>query len=258
MRPSFTTRAELQRNTVAKNLFLLMDRKRTNLALSLDVTSKKEAIRIADALGDQICVLKTHIDVIEDADRELAETWVALGKKHDFFIFEDRKFADIGNTVRLQYQNGPFKIASWTDIANFHLISGPGVLQGLVSAGGKSERGFLVLSQMSSKGHLMSPDYTEKTVRFAEENSDHVIGFICQNRQSEDLRFINMTPGVSLSESRDELGQQYRTPRQAIVEEECDIIIVGRGIIGSSDIQATARQYRSAAWAAYESAVSAV
>lgn len=39
---------------------------------------------------------QTHIDIIEDFDHDLVEQLQALSQKHDFLIFEDRKFADIG------------------------------------------------------------------------------------------------------------------------------------------------------------------
>jgi|APSaa5957512535_1039671.scaffolds.fasta_scaffold214238_2 uridine monophosphate synthetase len=174
-----------------------------------------------------------------------------LSVKHNFLIFEDRKFADIGNTVRLQYQNGPFKISSWTDMANFHIIPGPGVLDGLIAANSKTDRAFIVLSQMSSKGSMMTDEYSKESIRLAENHPNDVIGFICQNKQSSDPRFLHMTPGVSLINSSDSFGQQYRSPERAIVQDGCDIIIVGRGIIESNDMVSEAVKYKNAAWNAH-------
>lgn len=39
---------------------------------------------------------QTHIDVVDDFDQDLVDQLTALAKRHDFMIFEDRKFADIG------------------------------------------------------------------------------------------------------------------------------------------------------------------
>ena len=41
--------------------------------------------------------VQTHVDIIEDFDETLIEDLSELSRKHDFLIFEDRKFADIGS-----------------------------------------------------------------------------------------------------------------------------------------------------------------
>ena len=97
-------------------------------------------------------------------------------------------------------------------------------------------RALLILAEMSSKGSLATGNYTQEAIKMALRHTDFCIGFIGQNRIKAlndgtlvDQDFVYMSPGVALEESIDSLGQQYRTPRQVILESDSDIIIVGRG-----------------------------
>lgn len=125
-------------------------------------------------------------------------------------------------------------------------------------------RSLLLLAEMSSEGHLMTPEYRQKTLEIARSNREFVMGFIAQrslNADPED-NFITMTPGCQLpppgqegQKLGDSLGQQYNTPRKLIFEQGCDIIIVGRGIVRASDRVSEAARYRTEGWRAYEERV---
>ncbi len=251
-RLTYGQRAQLCSNPTAKKLFTIMEEKKTNLAAAADVTSKAGLLALVDAIGPEVCILKTHIDIIVDFDWDLIEQLQALARKHNFLIFEDRKFADIGNTVKLQYQYGIYRIAEWADIVNAHTVPGPGIIQGLKEVGLSRGRGLVLLPQMSSKGTLARGLYTEETLTMAYEYADFVIGFIAREKLVDDPRFIHMTPGVQLQEGSDKLGQQYLTPEYVITHKESDLIIVGRGIYQATDPQTVARTYRQAGWDAYE------
>jgi len=249
VRVTFSERANFTKNVVAKKLFKLMADKETNLALSADVTKCSEVLRLADSLGSEICVLKTHVDILEDFTIGFAKELQALAEKHNFLIFEDRKFADIGNTVKLQYEKGIYQIVEWADIVNAHSLPGPGIVRGLAESGIKKQRGLLLLAEMSSKDNLFSKDYIAETIKMAEANPEFVIGFIAQHKLSDNPGLVHMTPGVKLKSGTDSLGQQYITPKIAITQNQSDIAIVGRGIIKADDPKATAMAYREACWA---------
>ncbi|KAF2683689.1 orotidine-5'-phosphate decarboxylase [Lentithecium fluviatile CBS 122367] len=359
-------------NPLAAYLLRLISIKQTNLCLSADVETSAELLALAEEVGDSICVLKTHCDIVTDWSDRTARALKEISRRKWFIIFEDRKFADIGETVQKQYTSGYHRIASWAEITNAHLLPGPAIVTALHKAAdatiakyntgvytdifanppprkansedddeddedtsnsvavetppttdGTEEkkldikpvdrkqsvvsisttistrtesisprpdpnfhpeeafsvdkatmlarlgeapfvRSLLLLAEMSSEGHLMTSEYTQKTVEVARNNREFVMGFIAQRTLNTTLddNFITMTPGCQLpppgqegKKLGDGLGQQYNTPRKLVFEQGCDVIIVGRGIVRAQDRKAAAERYRTEGWKAYEERV---
>lgn len=249
---TYAERAGQCTNQTAQKLFSLMEEKKTNLSVALDLTTAAEILDLLDKIGPEICLAKTHVDIVTDFSADFVNKLVELKNKHNFLIFEDRKFADIGNTVQMQYAQGVYHIVDWADIINAHTVSGPGIIDGLKEIGQPKGRGLLLLAEMSSEGNLATGEYTEQTLQMAQDNVDFVIGFITMKKLLDEPNFINITPGVKLAEGGDRLKQQYNTPTKVIGEQGSDIIIVGRGIYEADDPVAEAKKYRAEGWQAYE------
>ncbi|CCD25823.2 orotidine-5'-phosphate decarboxylase NDAI_0G00470 [Naumovozyma dairenensis CBS 421] len=255
---TYEERAKNHASPVASKLLTIMFEKQTNLCASLDVRTTEELLRLVDILGPYICLLKTHVDILSDFSME--GTVIPLKQmalKYNFLIFEDRKFADIGNTVKLQYASGVYKIAEWADITNAHGITGPGIVAGLKEAAmevSNEPRGLLMLAELSSKGSLAHGEYTRGTVEIAQTDKEFVFGFIAQRDmggRTEGFDWLIMTPGVGLDDKGDALGQQYRTVED-VVSTGSDIIIVGRGLFAKGrDPKVEGERYRKAGWDAY-------
>lgn len=246
----YEQRIETTTNPTAKKLFEVIAEKESNLAVSADLTDPNKLIDLITSVGDDICVLKTHIDIVTNFSSDLIDALIDLKEKHQFLIFEDRKFADIGHTVQLQYSQGIYKIVDWADIVNAHIVPGPGIIEGLRSVGFEKGRGLLLLAEMSSADNLATGDYTATAINWAQDYKDFVIGFIGMRRLISDPSFITMTPGVNLASAGDDLKQQYVTPAKA-VQQGSDVIIVGRGIYEAMNPATTAKQYKEEGWKAY-------
>jgi orotidine 5'-phosphate decarboxylase subfamily 1 len=228
------------RHPVARRLQQIIARKKTPLALSLDLCDKHAFLALADALGPYICVLKTHVDIIDDFDFSFITALKTLAQKHDFLLFEDRKFADIGETVKHQFGNGIYRIAEWADMVTVHGIAGPGTLQGLKAAL-TQETGFLLLTEMSSQGNLISPEMSAEMLAWAQRD-ENVMGIIAQHRPPESADLVVFTPGIHLDKTGDGLGQQYRRPAAALAAGS-DVLIVGRALYAAADPVHEAQRY---------------
>lgn len=95
----YSTRAEdTSLPSLATYLLSLVSIKRSNLCLSADVHTTQELLSVAEEVGDSICVLKTHADIIDDFSEKTIRGLQEISERKHFLIFEDRKLGDIGST----------------------------------------------------------------------------------------------------------------------------------------------------------------
>ncbi|CAH1391508.1 unnamed protein product [Nezara viridula] len=209
--------------TLAKKLFILMEKKQSNLCIAVDASNSRDLIRLVEETGEQAAVIKTHYDGIVDWNENTERQLVTLSKRLNFIILEDRKFSDIGNTVRLQMQG----VRKWADAVTMHSIAGPGFIP-------VSSKPVFLVAQLSSAGNLITSEYTRATIEFGENYAQNVVGVVCQD--GDFLKFpglIQLTPGVSVDKGVDAIDQQYTTPEEAVLVKGGDLIVIGRAITTS-------------------------
>ncbi len=159
---TYLQRSALAQNNVARRLLRLMDEKKSNLCVSIDVTTAEELLSIADSVGPYVVVVKTHIDIIDNFSAAMITSLEELAAKHDFFIMEDRKYVDIGNTTYYQYRGGLHRVASWAHLVTSVPASGADIVEALAKAA--SEQAQIGTTATSSSAASMSDQSTSSGV----------------------------------------------------------------------------------------------
>ena len=210
----------------------IIKNKGTNICLAADVNNMEELINLIQLIGDYICILKIHSDIIIDFHKNYEYNKDQLNnfkKKFNFKIWEDRKFADIGHIMNKQVHTN---ISEWADIISVHPISGMKSLNEI------KDIDIILIGEMSTEDHLMNTTYQRNVIEIAEK-SNNIIGIVCQHKMSDKL--LNIVPGISLDKVNDNQGQKYNLPNKDFA----DIYVIGRGIYKSDDPKTSILKYIS-------------
>tara|TARA_B100000282_G_C31721709_1_gene486346 strand:+ start:177 stop:986 length:810 start_codon:yes stop_codon:yes gene_type:complete len=241
---------------IARKYMEVAARKKSLVCLAADRNTMDGLFDLIEAVGPHVAALKTHVDLVDDWTPENWTRFCSAANDADLLIFEDRKFADIGKISRSQMA-GIYEPRKWADLVTAHLISGPDIVDGLQAGWNDVGRagGVLLLAQMSSRGNLLNPDYTDQVVAKGREHSG-VFGFIGNGSRPNELSELRAkvgkekmiwTPGVNLTVGDGEMGQRYGDPREAVLAGS-DCIIVGSGIHRADDPASAAKAYAEASW----------
>lgn len=232
---------KLHPNPIAQKLLDIAHQKRSNIIASIDVTKSCEVLEFVEKIGNKVCAVKLHIDIIEDFSKSFVEQLKNISHKKNFLLIEDRKFADIGNTQVLQLHHGIYSISSWADVVTIHLIAGEPSLKALHDSIDKEKIAFIPVIEMSSQGSLTNSKYIDNCKKIMNTYSS-VIGAVCQTTNLEN-NFLKFTPGINIAASTDNKGQQYNSPAYAITQLQSHFLIVGRGLYQAENVEMEIEKY---------------
>lgn len=217
-------------NPLTKKLLKIIEDKKSNICVAADGMSIEKTLRLVEKIGKHICILKIHSEHFGGSmpHDEYMKILFASKKKYNFLLFQDAKFYDGAETIRLNYES---LWAKYVDIVTIVPLCDQN-LKALTEAvrnvkvPDDEPRGCLAVCEMSFAN--MVPQDCQKFLEVAERNPDICIGIVAQ-KLCKKPGMIKAVPGVNLQSKSDGKNQQWRTPEQ-IKEDGADIFIVGRGI----------------------------
>ncbi|WP_185882648.1 orotate phosphoribosyltransferase [Blattabacterium cuenoti] len=249
-RLSYEEKKENISHPIGKKLLDITIKKKTNLIFSADLIYSNQILNLAHLIGDLICVLKLHVDIIRDFSYSFIQKLKKIAIEKNFLIFEDKKLCDVGYTNYLQLHHGIHKISSWADIVSTHLIAGENSINNLYIP---YTMALVTISEMSSYERISDNQFVIKSLNISLRNST-VIGTVAQRKVDD--RLLLFTPGILLSSTHlsnnNNQHLSYITPYQAITQYKSDFIIVGKAIYKSKYPTFFAKKYRYEGWKAYQ------
>lgn len=208
----------------------IIQTKHTKVCLALDVTDTSDLFYFIELLGEHFCILKLHHDIINNFNMDTITKLNLYKQRYNFLIWEDRKFADIGHIMEQQIS----KISHWADMVSIHPIAG---IESVKQISKCLKTGIILIGELSSKNNLINEEYKKNVIDIS-NRVPNMIGIVCQSKMSDTL--LNIVPGISLTQSGDDKGQQYSTLND---RKFADVFVVGRSIINSKDPLQTIKNY---------------
>ena len=220
----------LRYNKYVERLVSIVKSKQTNVVVSLDLEDENEIMKVIDRIGDHICAVKLHYDIIRITNYDnFVDNINRLKKSKNIMIIEDRKYADIPFIVLKQVK----AIQRYADIITIHGICGEFLIKELNNI----DIGILPVHQLSVKENLIDNLYSNRLVDTCNKY-ENIIGFVSQQKVEGYLTF---TPGVNLDIKSDNKGQQYNN----VDDLTTDLFIIGRGIYDNGkDILDNTKKYK--------------
>ena len=206
----------------------------SNVCVAIDKYTTAEVRAIIEAIGTHVCIVKLHADIINDFDEAFIAYLLHAKRTYGFMLWEDRKFADIGHTVRRQLHGGVHRISSWADIVSCHAVAGRPAIDALTSV---SETKALtnvpmvvLVASLSCADNLLDATYTQRAISIA-RNHPHVVGVVTQHAlpTPDAAALLTFVPGITLRSEvvSDAFGQQYCTMDDKAF---ADVLVIGRAI----------------------------
>ena len=224
-------------NSIKEQLRNIIRVKDTRICLAADVSSVEELLEIADALGPFICILKLHYDIIPQFhEKKCGDKLVELRKKHNFLIWEDRKYADIGSIMEKQIR---LNVIPWANIVSVHALPGLESLKAI-----PNELGIIAIGELSSYENLIDCDYTERAVGMTIQ-LENIVGFVGQRDLRLEQDALMFVPGIGRNKGEgDKKGQRY----SSIMDKAfADVFVIGRSILNSDNRVEAIKQFISEA-----------
>jgi len=205
------------------------------LAYDIEGTTLNNILALLDEIHDNLVGLKVHNEILNFSDGE-NELLYDMCHAYGLFLWEDRKFNDIGATFEKQVK----RYEKFRDVVSVSPMSGCDILKV------ETTLDIFVLVQMSSRANLFTREVSKNIIDMITfeklSGNENIKGIICQNQEfiNTDLPVLTIKPGINLSATSDALGQCYSN----LDGDLPDMIVVGRGITNSADPALEIQKYK--------------
>lgn len=242
-----------------KNLLTIIKEKKTSLCLSLDVATWNIGKHILEKCAPFICMVKLHLDLIQDWNSTATTELIAMSKKHHFLIMEDCKLDDTPPIIEKKVYGGHYKYGNWVDAITMNCLNFSANHEIVCRSGLQKRDKSSVLTVIPVGQYNVSSSLVNKELshRFLEQlNSQKDERFKCNTVIQQTLfktenQFLRMTPGVV--EKEDDLiflenKLKYRTIEDAMLKDRNHIVIIGSNILEDDNIEEKCKQCAVKTW----------